>query len=70
MFLPLRIAESECFQYSDIGFVSAGPGADLSIALLLFLQTKTQYTALTLWTVWARDFVLRAWNLYLMIPYG
>jgi hypothetical protein len=35
---------------------AARPGADLRIALLPFLKTKTQYTALTMWPVWARDF--------------
>jgi hypothetical protein len=40
-------------------WILARPGADLSIVLLLFLQTKTQYTALTMWPVWARDFRMR-----------
>jgi hypothetical protein len=39
--------------------ISARPGADLRIALLPFLQTKTKYTALTMWPVWAREFGLK-----------
>jgi hypothetical protein len=35
--------------------ILARPGADLRIALLPFLQTKTNQTALTTWPVWARD---------------
>jgi len=36
--------------------IAARPGADSKIALLPFLQTKTKYTAFTMWPVWAREF--------------
>ena len=35
--------------------IAARPGADSKIALLPFLQTKTKYTVLTMWSAWAMD---------------
>jgi len=50
-------------EHFDFGFWNAArPGAGLRIALLTFLQTKTNCTALTMWPVWARDCGLLVFN--------
>jgi hypothetical protein len=55
--------ETGAMEYWSVGVVRfrilARPGADLEIVSRTFLQTNTKYTALTMWSVWAREFGLR-----------